>query len=260
MTEHGEPGDDAPRQSDPVKGRMLLYRQPELLSQEDHGHLGLRSAENRFDFARQVRSVPIVTNEFRSVQRFCPIVFSSLEEPMPFAVVGLFEDVNLFVDEAGRWSVPGYIPVYLRTYPFALATAAEDRYAVIVDRAASMVTEDPAVPFYQGAELSPPIAERIELCRNHQAEKQRTQAFCETLVRLELLAPYQANQTVNGRQQALAHYYAVDPHKLESLDRDVLAELLRDGSLAAIMAHRFSLDLWQELLRLRKEHRVGASD
>lgn len=235
----------------PISGSMLLYEQPQLLAKEDHDHLGIRAVGAPFGFARKVQAIPLVMSEFRSVQKHCPVVFTNAENPMPLAIVGLDGDSNLFVDDAGNWAVPGYVPAYLRCYPFALATAAEERYAVIFDRASDMVSEQPDVAFFDGEEISGPIQERIDFCRSYEAEKQRTKDFCAMLSRLGLLASQHANHTVEGQERTIARYHAVDQNKLQSLDAETLAELFRDGSLAAIIAHLFSLDTFAELMRLR---------
>lgn len=232
---------------------MLLYERPELLSREEHGHLGLRDLAQRFSFARDVRAVPLMVSEFRSIHRYCPVVFSDLEHPVPMAVLGVLENRNLFVDDAGQWQVPGYVPAYLRRYPFALATAASDRYALVFDRAADVVTDRPDVPFFEGDELSPPLQERLELCRTYQAERERTEAFCNTLKRLDLLVQHQATYSVDGEQQTIARFVTVDPDRLMALDADTAARLLRDGSLGAMLAQVFSLDNFEEIVRLRQQ-------
>ena len=53
---------------------------------------------------------------------------------MPLAVVGLQDEVNLFVDEGGAWAENTYVPAYLRTHPFALARTGGDRVALVLDR------------------------------------------------------------------------------------------------------------------------------
>ncbi len=235
-----------------ISGNMLLYGRPELLAKEDHGHLGLRIGERPFEFARKTRAVPIVVSEFRSAQKYGPIVFSEGENPIPFAVTGLLDSDNLFVDEAGRWAVPGYVPAYLRCYPFALATAAEDRYAVVVDRDADVIGEEWEPGLFENGEISAVVQQRIDLCRNYEAEKQRTRAFCERLKELDLFTPQQAAYTIDGKEQTVARYRAVDHRKLEGLAADVVNELFRDGSLGFVFAHLYSLDSWPELVRRRE--------
>ncbi len=247
-----DPATEHPSGPEAIAGRMLLYRQPQLLANEDHGHLGLSAVDAPFEFARHARAIPLVAGEFTSAQRYFPIVFDGAPNPMPFAIVGLGEEMNLFVEADGHWSVPGYIPAYLRCYPFALATAADERFAVVFDRAAPMVSGEPQQPFFTGTKISEFVQRRIDLCRDYEAEKQRTRTFMATLARLELLTPQKAARSVDGQEQALARYLAVDREKLGALAPDVVAELFRDGSLATIMAHLFSLETFAELLRRRE--------
>lgn len=241
----------------PLSGSMLLYERPELLSKEAHGHLGLRNLAQPFSFARDVRAVPLMVSEFRSAQRHCPVVFTELENPTPIALLGVLENRNLLIDDDGRWQVPGYVPAYLRCYPFALATTATDRYALVFDRAAAMVGEQPDVPFFVADELSQPVQERLDLCSTYQAETERTEAFCKMLKRHDLLVEQQANHTIDGQEQPIAHYIGVNRDKLMALDKDIVAELLRNGALGAIVAHLFSMDNFVEFVRLRQ--RRGAA-
>jgi hypothetical protein len=236
----------------PLTGSMFLYDRPELLSREDHGHLGLQNFAQPFSFARNVRAVPLMVSEFRSAQRYCPVVFSDSDDPVPMAILGILEDRNLLLDDEGRWRVPGYVPAYLRCYPFALANTATDRFALVIDRAAAMVSDRPEVPFFAGDGLSQPVQDRLELCRTYQAERQRTEAFCSTLKRLDLLVRQEVNHTIDGNEQTIGRYVTVHRDRLMALDRDIIAELHRDGSLAAIVALLFSLDNFDELVRLHQ--------
>jgi hypothetical protein len=144
------------------------------------------------------------------------------------------------------------VPGYLRCYPFALATASTDRYAMVFDRTADMVGEQPDVPFFEGNALSQPVQERLELCRTYQTERQRTEAFCSTLKRHDLLVQQQANHTVDGQEETIARYFAVEWDRVMSLEKDTIAELLHNGAVAAILAHLFSLDNFAELVQLRQ--------
>lgn len=234
-----------------LSGNLFLFERPELLSKEEHGHLGLLTTTPPFAFARKVSAVPLMVSEFRSAQRYYPIVFTERDDPTPLAVLGVPEERNLFIDDEGRWQVPGYIPAYLRCYPFALATAATDRYALVFDRSAEMISERPDVPFFDGDALSETVQKRLELCRTYQAEKQRTDAFCDTLKRLDLLVPQEASRSIDGQSEPIAQYFGVHRDRLMNLDEGTIATLLRDGSLGAIVAHLFSLDNFDELLRLR---------
>jgi hypothetical protein len=48
-----------------LDGRMLLYKQPELLNHQAHGSLGLRRLERPFEFASSARVLPLTLGEAR---------------------------------------------------------------------------------------------------------------------------------------------------------------------------------------------------
>jgi len=231
-----------------LEGKMYLYERPEPLSVEAHGELGLK-AERNFAFAAGCRVMPVAMTEFRSVQRHLPIIFTSAEEPRPLAMVGLEEGRNLFVDAQGNWDADVYVPAYLRCYPFALAATGPEQYALVIDRACDMIEENPTEPFFAGRDPSPSTQAAIELCQNFRVAREQTERFCAALKDLDLLTLQQAGKEQNGENVRLARYYAVDPARLENLDSDTLSGLMRDGSLAAIMAHLFSMDNWSSLVK-----------
>jgi len=240
------------------EGRMFLYEQPELLTKEDHGGLGLAPVARPYDFVRAVRAVPLVALEFRPAQRDYPVVFSDTEIPSPLAVLGVMDDVNLFVDENGNWIRPHYIPSYLRCHPIALAQAPNEQTVVLIDRAAATISEQPEEPFFEDASVTDRIRARIEFCARYNQERQRTVRFCTRLKELGLFAGQRVMlQPPGGEKQSAGTYVAIDVEKVGKLDNDTLRELHDDGSLAAIYAHVFSLENWSRLLDLRMERLVA---
>lgn len=235
------------------EGRMFLYTQPQLLTVEEHGHLGLNTSDQPYDFVRAIRVVPLAAAELSSAQKNYPVVFSDLRKPTLLAVVGVFEDRNLFVDDNGHWDSAAYVPAYIRCHPFALASRPNDQYAVVIDRAAPVISEKPDQPFFLGRDLAPPIQARVDFCAQFSAHRPATQALCDRLVELGVLSGQQATFTPEGqdKEQTIASYVAVDFDKLQKLDASTLEKLFRDGTLSAIYAHRFSLENWFRLLERR---------
>ena len=235
------------------EGRMFLYTQPQLLTVEEHGHLGLNSSSRPYDFVRSIRVVPLAAAELSSAQKNYPIVFSDLKKPALLAVVGVFEDRNLFVDDNGNWDGSAYVPAYIRCHPFALASRPNDQYAVVIDRAAAVISDNPEQPFFDGRNLAPPIQAQVDFCAQFSAHRPATQAFCDRLIELDLLSGQQATFTPQGqdKEQTIASYVAVDFDKLQKLDAETVHKLFRDGMLSAIYAHRFSLENWFRLLERR---------
>lgn len=236
-------------------GASKFYTRPELLTIEEHGNLGINVAAQPYAFASTVRAIPITSVEVPAAQRHYPIIFTSVEEPSLLAVVGVLDDRNLFVDNDGQWERGAYIPAYLRCYPFGLVTHKEDQYAVAVDMAAPNIVENAAQPFFEGGELAPPVQERVDHCAQFDAQLKVTAGLCKRLAALKLLTGQALTVTPEGEEQVLAKYVAIDLRKVRDLDAATLRELHLDGTLATIYAHRFSLDLWHQLLARRARPR-----
>lgn len=238
-------------------GQKLFYRQPELLNHEAHGSLGLRIPERPFDFAKKSRALPLTLSEIPSAQKHFPVVFSDLENPVPLAVVGTIDDVNLFIDEQGRWERETYIPAYVRCYPFALAARSNDEFAVVIDRAAESISDDPEQPFFgNDKKVTPETQALIDFCGRYDAETKRTVQFSQKLKELGLLAGQQVSRkTADGKDAPVANYVAVDSDKLNDLDDAVVKELFDQGFLAGAFAHLFSLENWHVLI-----DRISASE
>jgi len=239
-------------QSGLFDGKMFLYEQPALLNKEEHGDLGLSRLERPFDFARSIKGVPIVAGEIQSAQKHYPVVFSDFENPVLVAIVGITENANLFIDDAGNWEAGGYIPSYLRCHPFAFARRGEDEYAVVIDRSSRAISDSPDTPFFDGDKLSEGIQARVDFCGQYNEERRRTQELCEKVKELGLLTGQRVAQTMpDGQEVKVADYVTIDSRKLTDLDKDVLHELHKDGSLSMIFAQLFSLENWNRLMARR---------
>jgi hypothetical protein len=251
----------AGQDSAPV-GQKLFYRQPELLNHQTHGSLGLRMPERPFEFARKSRALPITLSEIASAQKHFPIVFSDLENPVPLAVVGTLDDVNLFIDDNGNWERETYVPAYLRCYPFALAARSNDEFAVVIDRAAESISDDPAQPFF-GADNKVTLETQalIDFCGRYDAESTRTAQFGQRLKELGLLAGQQVTRkTAEGKEVPVASYVAVDSDKLNELDDAAVKELFSQGYLAGVFAHLFSLENWQVIIERTTAREMPATN
>ena len=240
-------------------GKMLFYKQPELLNHQVHGLLGLRQSERPFEFAKDTNALPLTLGELPTAQKHFPIVFSDLENPTPLAVVGATDDINLFVDENGQWEQETYIPAYARCYPFALAARSADEFAVVIDRAADSISDEPEQPFFDGDKVTPETQSMIDFCGRYDAERKATMDFGLQLRELGLLVGQQVTRptTTGGSDEPIASYVAVDTQKLNELEESVIKELFENGYLAAIFAHLFSLDNWQLLI---ERHLRGSAD
>ena len=247
-TAQGRPGD--------ITGQMYLYENPELLTLESHGALGITPNDRPFDFVRNINVIPLTWVEFGSAQRHSPIVFSNFEDPMPLAVVGVVENQNLFVDAGGNWDSMVYLPTYVRCHPFAFAAGGpEGQAAVVVDRNAATVTENPTYPFFVDGEISEQTDALMQLCTHHNAQLRRTRELCAKLKELDLLTGLRATYTPEGASEpeTLMDYISIDADKLTNLDADTVHELHTSGMLSAMYLQLYSLENWRHLMARREK-------
>jgi len=126
----------------------LLYNGLEPLNRNVHGKYKVRAAESVASIA-SVHAIPVTVDEFALAQRFYPIVFSSGENPVPLALMGLHEGTNTFFDKDGKLLETSgiYIPAYLRRYPFMLARlrSDSDELSLCFDPTADAVGDSAAV-------------------------------------------------------------------------------------------------------------------
>lgn len=236
-----------------ITGSMFLYEQPELLTLEDHGKLGLTPPEQPYGFAKTARAIPLLQTEFSSAMKHYPIVFSAIENPRPLAITGVLDENNLFVDKDGHWDPLSYVPSYLRRYPFALATAEGSRMAAVIDRKASSVMENAKFPFFENEELAGNTRQMMEFCAQYEAGREQTRIFCEKLVQYDLLTTQRATHKAdeNSEPVLLANYVTIDTEKLTGLPDDAIVELHRSGMLSSMYLQIYSVQNWRSLVSRR---------
>ncbi|HMO68852.1 MAG TPA: SapC family protein, partial [Novosphingobium sp.] len=103
----------------------LFYTDLVPLNSRDHGAWRSRTTNQAKWLAGQ-HAVPLTVEEFPQAQRHFPIIFSAGENPVPLALMGLNEGINVFVEDDGTLRAPVYVPAYARRYPFLLAKLAPD--------------------------------------------------------------------------------------------------------------------------------------
>ena len=194
-------------------------------------------------------AVPLTAEEFIHAGRFYPIVFASAEQPVPLALMGLNEGVNLFVDDEGKLTnVDVYIPAYARRYPFMLAKLQpdSDELSLCFDPTSNLVGEfEDGNPLFEGEEPSDVTKGMLEFCKNFEEAGMRTQQFVDELNKHDLLMDGEVAIQQQGFEQPFIYrgFRMVDQEKLRELRGDVLRTMNQNGMLALIFAHLFSLDL-----------------
>lgn len=238
-----------------LAGNVLFYKNPQPLSPEQHGGLGVKQIEQPFDFLRSAHAIPVTVNEFGMSATCYPIIFVGTERT-PVAVMGVRQNENLFVREDGTIDPDYYLPAFVRRYPFVFANDGQsDRLLLCVDRDAPMVTNQPEVPLFENGQPSEFTNNAIEFCKEFERQRRSTVEFVKLIDKFNLFEektvtfqPRDAEGKEAGEPQKIADYWAIDEAKLNGLSEAQFNELRINGALGAIYAHIVSLLSWQRII------------
>lgn len=219
-----------------------MFENAVILDSKKHAGLGYHPVSD-FSYARNVLSAPLAGTEILQASREFPIVFPTSGRGVPVALMGYAPDKNLWVAEDGSWA-GRYVPAHLRRYPFVLGEqSGSDRFVVMVDPAA-MSEDGSGEPLFEKDAI--PEGGIVERARNFlttfQRELTETEAFFEPLRKAEILVP-RVFTVRKGEEQIgqVRDLQIVDSDKLAALDDSTLAEWVRSGLMAMVIAHLHSL-------------------
>ncbi|MCX7111658.1 MAG: SapC family protein [Proteobacteria bacterium] len=229
---------------------LLFYRQITVLNPQRHGDLKLGSATDQ-SFASHTNSVPLVGVEFSESCHEYPIIFSRAENNTysPVAVLGMENAENLFLDEGQLWK-SGYVPAFVRRYPFVLGENPEnlEKPWVCVDESCPWLGKEQGEPLFIGDQPSTFLKQTLTFLTDYNLQSQRTVAFCGKLVEWGLLKEHQAQATTaDGKAYTLTGLWAVDEAALTQLEDAKIQELFKTGGLAWIYFHLASLGNFRRL-------------
>lgn len=241
---------------------LLFYRRPVPLNRDTHRTLRLRQMPGDYAFAREVNSVPVAAVEFPEACKHYPIVFAGSEpaRSIPSVLVGLRADENLFVEPDGSWP-HGYVPAFVRRYPFVLAEKPEgDDFTVCVDEEYPGLGSEQGEPLFDEAgKETPPLQRALQFLSEYQGQMQRTRDFVQRLDELSLLQPKVVQVTPReGEPFVLQGVHVIDAERLGRLDDTALRGLFDAGDLGPIYAHLFSLSNVERLTSRLDESRPAA--
>jgi len=124
----------------------MFYKSPRPLDRTKDSRLKL-SRPSHFKFTAHTNAIPLLIDEFPMASAYYPVVFAAGPVPIPAAVVGLHNDNNLFLDEAGQWANGAYLPAYIRRYPFILMDDPEQKQFVLcIDESSDMLSDKGEYP------------------------------------------------------------------------------------------------------------------
>lgn len=229
----------------------LLYRGLEPLNSGQHSNMKLKRGQTIPEVGR-IHAIPVTIDEFIHAQRSYPIIFSAGENPVPLALMGLNEGVNTFIDDDGMPIDQGaYMPAYLRRYPFMLAKLRPDtdELSLCFDPTGGGIAEDGDEALFDGDQPSEITRNILAFCEQFETAGQRTHAFMEEVLKLDLLMDGEVSIQPDGVEQPFLYrgFRMVDEEKLRNMRGDELRRINQNGVLSLLFAHMFSLGLIRDL-------------
>ena len=236
----------------PNQNLPLFYRTIEPLNASQHGNLKIHQVDKSPAIAN-THAVPVTVDEFGLAQRDYPIVFSIGDNPIPIALMGLNEGVNVYLDADGRpIDSSTYIPAYIRRYPFLLArlNPGSDELSLCFDSTSDAVGDfADGQALFDGDQPSEATKAILAFCEQFEAAGQRTAAFMEDLKKSDLLMEGEVAIQPEGSEQPFVYrgFRMVDEEKLRDLRGDELRKMNQNGMLPILYAHLFSLSQMRDV-------------
>jgi hypothetical protein len=229
----------------------LLFNDLMPLSSVEHADWHIRAMDD-VKFLTTQHAIPVTVDEFALVQRNYPIIFSSGENPVPLALMGLNEGVNTFVDDEGKINENVYVPAYVRRYPFLLAKLRPDaeELSLCFDPTSGLVGKfDEGEALFENGETTAAITRILGFCEEFEQSGIKTGQFMKELVEHKLLMEGEVAIQVEPDSPPFIYrgFQMVNEEVLRDLRGDVLRKMMQSGMLPLIHAHLFSLQVMREI-------------
>ena len=240
-----------PNQGTSGAGLPLFYTDLAPLSSELHADWRMHDTD-RLPAMRTTHAVPLLAEEFLSAQRFYPIVFSTGPDPVPLALMGLSDGINVVVDADGRFPADYYVPAYVRRYPFLLAKLRQDSddMSLCFDPGSGLCGPfEDGEPVFDGDQPSAHTRAILEFCDKFEQALELTGALVRELGELKLIGDGEFTmQQGEGRQPHVYRgFQMITDEAVKGLRGDVARKLIQNGALPLVYAHIFSLQRMSDI-------------
>jgi len=229
----------------------VMFNDLTPLSSVEHASWRAKSTDAA-PFLVNHHAIPLTIDEFALAQRFFPIVFSSGDNPVPLALMGLNEGVNTFVDADGKLLGEVYVPAYIRRYPFMLARLTEqaEELSLCFDPTSDAIGAfEEGNPLFEDGKPAQSVTDILKFCEEFEQAGARTGAFVNELIEHKLLMEGEVSIQPDGAEQPFIYrgFQMVNEEVLRDLRGDVLRKMMQSGLLPLVHAHLFSLSLSRDI-------------
>lgn len=221
----------------------LFYNKVIALDSVAHRHLAVQNLDRPLEFAGAANLIPALTEEFAAAAPHLPIAFlPGAARPAAVFVVGTKPGTNVFIDADGKWT-GGYLPAYLRRYPFIMGDVPDGEAILCFDETSPALGADAGTPlFEEGGSPTATLTQALGLAENYRTAALRSDAFCDTLQAMGLLRSVTLDvKQPNGESSVVHGLLVLDEDAFDALSAENLARLHREKWLKPLLAHVISL-------------------
>jgi hypothetical protein len=226
--------------------QLLIYDRVVPIASDTHRDWSVKLTDD-FTFAKSLNSVPILAVEFIAAAQDYAIVFATANDAVfPAVLLGFEDGSNLCVDAEGAW-VGGYLPAFLRRYPFVFAedSNGEGRsFTLCIDEEYAGLNREGRGErlFDSDGNRTQYLQTMLTFVSQFQAQFNLTQTFGERLKRLGLLEDAQARfTTAEGRSGTLGGFQTIVRDRLKAIPEAELKEMFTTDELELCFVHLHSL-------------------
>ncbi|SOH93279.1 SapC protein [Monaibacterium marinum] len=224
--------------------QLMIYERAVPVSSDAHRDWSVQAGRD-FSFASEINSVPLLAAEFAAAAGEHTIVFAGEGDAIfPSVILGQRDGQNAHVNAEGTW-LSGYIPAFLRRYPFVFAGAEDtSNFTLCIDEEFDGFNKDGKGErlFDSAGERTEYLERMLKFTSDYQTQFNRTQMFAKRLADLDLLEPAQAQfRDAEGKQSSLTGFKTIKRDALRQLSGDTLAEMAKTDELELCYLHLHSL-------------------
>jgi hypothetical protein len=239
-----------------ASGLPMLYKDLVPLSSVEHADWRLRMSSD-LSLIENLHAVPLTVEEIPMAQRFFPVIFSVGDDAVPLALMGLNEGVNVFIGEDGRFTA-GYVPAYLRRYPWLLAKLRPDtdELSLCFDPSAGLIGAfEDGVELFKDGQSTDIVTETLKFCEQFEIAAQNTTNFMREVAEFNILEDGELRIQFPDMPQPYTYrgFRMVNEDKLRELRGDQLRKMNQSGMLTVLHAHLLSLPLMNDLFARQRE-------
>lgn len=208
-----------------------------------------------YAFAAQTTMAPLMLTEVRDAASAFPIGFVKHGgNCFPVAILGLDENVNLFVNDQGEW-IGAYVPGAFRVWPFSLVYTERGDKLLCVDEDSGLVSDGPdGERFFEEDETPSKVLQEVtSFIARFSQDRDPSLAACAALEAAGVLQPWSAVVRIEDRQWTMDGFMRIDENALNNLRTSTLASLHKAGALALAYSQLHSVAQLAFLGRLAEQ-------